>query len=111
MNDSEQKHRSDLNRRSVIGLATGLAAGAATVSPPQKVSPAIQPSDIVLMDAVGLASAIHSRQVFCVEVMTAYLDHIERLNPKVNAIVALQERSALLAQAAQRDAQLASGAP
>jgi amidase len=41
--------------------------------------------------------------------MTAYLDHIERFNPRVNAIVALQERGELLAQAHVRDAQLARG--
>src|SRR5262249_9071804 len=45
----------------------------------------------------------------CVEVMTAYLDHIERLNSRVNAIVALQDRADLLLQARERDAQLASG--
>jgi len=44
-----------------------------------------------------------------VEVMNAYLDHIENLNPKVNAIVALQERAGLLAQARERDAQVARG--
>ena len=48
-----------------------------------------------MMDAVALASAIKSRQVSCVEVMTAYLDHIDTLNPKVNAIVALQDRAAI----------------
>ncbi len=32
--------------------------------------------------------------------MAAYLDHIERINPQVNAIVALQDRKGLLAQAA-----------
>jgi len=62
-----------------------------------------------MMDAVGLAGAIRSRQVSCVEAMTAYLDHIEKLNPKVNAIVALQDRGALLAQSEERDAQLARG--
>jgi amidase len=41
--------------------------------------------------------------------MTAYLDHIEKLNPKVNAIVALQDRGALLAQSSERDAQLGRG--
>jgi amidase len=69
------------------------------------------PSDIVMLDAVPLAQAIHTRQVSCVEVMGAYLDHIVALNPKVNAIVAPQERAALLAQAQERDAQLARGAP
>ena len=62
-----------------------------------------------MMDAVALAGAIRSRQVSCAEVMTAYLDHIEKLNPKVNAIVALQDRAGLLAQARERDAQLARG--
>jgi amidase len=41
--------------------------------------------------------------------MTAYLDHIERINPKVNAIVALQDREGLLIQASERDAQLSRG--
>ena len=44
---------------------------------------------------VALAAAIRSRKVSCVEVMTAYLDHIDTLNPKVNAIVALQDRAGL----------------
>jgi amidase len=70
---------------------------------------AARPSDIVMMDAVGLAEAIRARRVSCVEVMGAYLEHIERINPRVNAIVALQDRTALLAQARERDAQLARG--
>ncbi len=66
-------------------------------------------NDIVAMDAVSLASSIHTRRVSCAEVMSAYLDHIEKLNPRVNAIVALQDRAVLLRQAAERDAQLARG--
>jgi amidase len=65
--------------------------------------------DIVHMDAVVLSKAIHSREVSCVEVMDAYLDHIERINPTVNAIVALQDREDLLMQAREHDAQLARG--
>jgi amidase len=45
----------------------------------------------------------------CVEVMAAYLDHIDALNPKVNAIVALQERASLLREAQARDAALTRG--
>src|SRR5213083_643182 len=56
-------------------------------------------SSIVMMSARALGGAIRSREVSCVEVMTAYLDHIERLNPKVNAIVALRDRASLLADA------------
>ncbi len=65
--------------------------------------------DIVLLDATFLSKAIHSRQISCVEVMSAYLNHIERTNPQVNAIVALRERADLLVQARERDAQLARG--
>src|SRR4029077_20221081 len=66
-------------------------------------------SDIVVMNALGLSAAIHANRISCVEVMTAYLDHIARLNPKVNAIVALQDRAGLLTQARERDAQLVRG--
>ena len=62
-----------------------------------------------MADALALADKIRSRQVSRVEVMTDYLDHIEKINPKVNAIVALQDRAGLLAQASERDAQLARG--
>jgi len=62
-----------------------------------------------MLDATTLADAIRRRQVSCVEVMTAYLAHIEKLNPRVNAIVALQDRAALLAQSEARDRQLARG--
>ena len=75
----------------------------------QPLSAAGRASDIVMLDGVALAGTIRARQVSCVEVMTAYLDHIERLNPHVNAIVALQDRADLLAQARERDAQLARG--
>ena len=66
-------------------------------------------SDVVFLGAVELSRAIHAKQVSCVEVMNAYLDQIARLNPSVNAIVALQDRESLLKQAAERDAQLAHG--
>jgi len=66
-------------------------------------------TEIVNLDAIALARAIKSKQVSSVEVMTAYLDRIERLNPRVNAIVSLQPRDVLLKQAATRDAQLARG--
>ena len=66
-------------------------------------------SDIVAMDAVALAAAIRTRRVSCVEVMAAYLDHIDTLNSKANAIVALEDRDRLMAQARERDAELARG--
>ena len=68
-----------------------------------------QSSSSVMMSARALAHAIRARQVSCVEVMIAYLDHIERINPLVNAIVALRDRGDLLAEAKEKDAQIARG--
>jgi hypothetical protein len=65
--------------------------------------------EIVDLDAVALSRAIKSKQLSCIDVMTAYLDHIDRINPRVNAIVSLQPREQLLDQAKDRDAQLARG--
>ena len=76
---------------------------------PSPLSTALRPPDIVMLDGIALSDALRLRKVSCIEVMTAYLDHIEKLNPYVNAIVALQDRAALLAEARERDAQLARG--
>ncbi|HEV7625730.1 MAG TPA: amidase [Streptomyces sp.] len=65
--------------------------------------------EIVSWDAMKLSSAIASRQVSCVEVMEAYLEHIEGINPLVNAIVGLQDPQISLRQARERDRQLQSG--
>src|SRR5208282_349632 len=109
---SSKANPPELSRRSALRAAAGAAATAATTAAngiSQPVSAAGRLPEIIMMDAGGLANAIRSRQVSCVEVMNAYLDHIEWLNPKVNAIVALQDRAALLAQSRERDAQLARG--
>ncbi|WP_336488472.1 amidase [Methylobacterium nigriterrae] len=65
--------------------------------------------DIVALSAIELSRAIRARAVSCVAVMEAYLDRIERLNPVVNAIVALRDRADLLREAGARDAELARG--
>ncbi|KWR76246.1 MULTISPECIES: amidase [Pseudomonas] len=66
-------------------------------------------SPLVQLQAHELAQLIRLRQVSCREVMGDYLAHIERFNPAVNALVSLQPAEALLAQADQRDAELARG--
>ena len=99
-----------LNRREVLTLTGAASAVATTQAFTNAASAAPEHTPhIVMDDALTLADTIRSRQVSCVEVMTNYLDHIERINPKVNAIVALQDRAGLLAQASERDAQLARG--
>jgi amidase len=96
-----------------IGITSGALIIASSLPPSnlaQAESIAISSSnDIVLLDAVDLSTAIRTKKVSCREVMEAYLKHIDRLNPKVNAIVSLQGRENLLRQADERDRQLASG--
>jgi amidase len=73
-------------------------------------NPASTPDDdIVSLEAVALSQAIQARDVSCVEVMKACLAQIDRLNPAVNAIVAMQDRDALFTLATERDAQLTRG--
>jgi amidase len=98
----------EMSRRSALALAAGASVSAATHGI-AKESVGRRTNDLVMLDATTLATVIHSRKASCVEVMTAYLDHIERVNPKVNAIVALQDRGDLLAQAHERDDQLTRG--
>lgn len=61
------------------------------------------------MDACALSQAIRTKAISCVEVMRAYLDHIDRVNPLVNAIVSRQDPDDLLRQARGRDDELARG--
>jgi amidase len=66
-------------------------------------------SELVLLQAHQLAERIRLRQVSCREVMQTYLAHIDRFNPRVNALISLQAPEDLLAQADLRDAELARG--
>lgn len=68
-----------------------------------------QSPELVAISALALSRTIRQRQASCREVMVAYLDHIEAVNPTVNAIVSLQDRDDLLAQAGVRDAELDRG--
>ncbi|MEO7634991.1 MAG: amidase [Sphingomicrobium sp.] len=95
----------DWDRRTFLQLA-----GSATVVSGAPAAGAAPPaSNIVDLSATQLSAAIHARKLSCVELMTACLDRIGAVNPAVNAIVALQDRAGLLAQAGERDAMLARG--
>jgi amidase len=99
----------DRDRRAFLGFAAGAAAASAIPfeALPKSMNPA--GSDIVTMDGTALSRAIHAKNLSCVEVMTAYLAQIGRLNGRVNALVALQDPDQLLKQAKECDAQLARG--
>ncbi|WP_420889473.1 amidase [Herbaspirillum frisingense] len=64
---------------------------------------------LVTLDALALSAAIRSKEVSCREVMQAYLEHIEKVNPHVNAIVSLRPAEELLDEAKRADQLLAQG--
>jgi hypothetical protein len=66
-------------------------------------------NDLTDLGADALSTLIHSRRVSCREVMQATLDRIHRVNPVFNAIVNLAPDDVLLAQADERDTELARG--
>ena len=59
--------------------------------------------------ASDLSQRIHSKQVSCAEVMHAYLQRINQLNPVHNAIVSRAPEERLLAEAKACDEELARG--
>ena len=54
-------------------------------------------AEIIDLTAVSMADKIKSREISSVEVMEAHLAQIEKINPKVNAIVTLAPEEGLVA--------------
>lgn len=66
--------------------------------------------ELCFLEATELVRRMRAKDVSCVEVMEAHLAQIERINPRVNAIVTLLPERAL-AGARAADAALARGEP
>ncbi len=66
--------------------------------------------DVCYLDAIELAARIRKKQISARDVMAAHLAQIERLNPKVNAIITLVAERAM-ADAARADEAAARGGP
>jgi len=89
----------DITRREFNKL---LGAAALTAS---MTSPTPAPEDICDLTAIELVSRIKKKQLSAREVMTAHLARIERVNPKVNAIVTLVAERAMADAAGADEAQ------
>ncbi len=61
------------------------------------------------LGAAALSELIHTRELSCREVMTAFLDRIDERNPELNAIVSRRDRDVLLTEAAECDGELVAG--
>ncbi len=66
-------------------------------------------TDICFMNARDLSAAILSKKLSAVQVMNAFYDRIEKVNPIVNALVSLLKREDAIALAQKADEELASG--
>src|SRR5258705_2058377 len=86
---------SGLDRRTFLraGLAAGVACAGAAVLPARAARAAV--ADLDFASALEAASAIQAGTVSSVELTTHMLERIARLNPKLNAIVALSSDGAL----------------
>src|SRR5215217_2279122 len=99
-----------LDRREFL-KTTGAAALTSIISPGvdtvalSEVAQAVPPrsSDLCFMSARELASLIRSRRLSARELMAASLQQINRLNPKINAIVAKLDDDKCLALANEAD--------
>jgi amidase len=91
-----------ITRRDFLSLA-GSASLAMTMTTAQT------NSDLCFKDAVELARMLRAKEVSAVEVMTAFLAQINRVNPKVNAIPTLIGEDAALRAAREADERLAKG--
>ncbi|MDO9175040.1 MAG: amidase family protein, partial [Actinomycetota bacterium] len=67
------------------------------------------PSSFPFGSAVQLARAVRTGKVSAVELLRAYLERVDRLNPAINAVV-VDDRVAALKQARAADRALAKGA-
>src|SRR5687768_1762444 len=113
--DAEGLSRRDFGR--LLGAAAlaralpDVALGAADAAPPPEdtsMTTSVAAEELCNLTAIELASRIRRKQVSAREVLAAHLARIERVNPKVNAIVTLVAERAL-ADAKNADERQARG--
>jgi amidase len=113
-----------ITRRDALKFGTGAAISAATpllsssvaTSSPgcapllaSQAGTATSPDEICFMRAVDILDTLRKKKLSAREVMQAHLRQINRVNPKVNAMVTQVPEDELMAQAAAADEALAKG--
>jgi amidase len=88
-------------------MGSGRTSAATTPETRESARSNRQSDNVCLASARELARLIRERQVSAREVMTAHLDRIRRINPKINAIVAKLDDDRCLALADEADQRLA----
>jgi len=93
-----------------MAIATSLSRGSAEVVVQKSVSDSAS-NDICFMSVQDLAALIRNRKISVREVMSAHLQRINRLNPKINAIVAKLDDQQCLVLADAADQRIARKEP
>jgi len=104
--------RRDFLKAAGGGVAISAAASCAGAGESQQGGAAVAAAgsgDLCFTSAKELAALIRARKVSARELMAAHLDRINRLNPKINAIVAKLDDQACLALADAADQRTARG--
>jgi amidase len=78
-------------------------------TPPASSIPPVSEGEICFMSATDLAALLRQKKLSAREVLEAHLRQIERVNPKVNAIVTLVPEGRLMMQARAADEAIANG--
>ena len=63
--------------------------------------------DLIYWDAIEIAELTRNKSVSCQEVMQAFFQRIKEVNPKVNAIIHLQDQAMIMEQAIKADQAIA----
>ena len=109
MTANEVPHAVSLSRRAFLAASGAAALGAPLLNidaqPPvsDPVKPSTPAPDILSLPVVALAAAIRKGDITSEAAVRAYLDRIDAVNPKLNAVVQLRRDAAIAdAQAADR---------
>jgi amidase len=91
------------------GVAASAGAGQAVVNAGEPLRPTAAPSPLCFTSGRELAAMIRTKKISARELMTAQLEQIARVNPRINAIVAKLDDSKCLALADDADRRLTRG--
>ena len=112
---SKQDNQQDTSRRSFLAATGTVIAAGALPSLAKGMQTRVDielptnATDLCFTSPSQLAALIKSRRLSAVEVMTAYLDRIDTINPHINAIVSQIPRENALAQAEEADKAVVRG--
>jgi len=98
--------RTPWSRRAFMKTTAAAAAGAIACSSESASADPVRPSDLTMFSLAKASASVRRRKVSPVELTTACLERIDRLNPRLGAFITIARETALSrARAAEQDIQ------